>query len=154
MMQLLACTLVYMLSSLLTCCLMCTGPSEQGGVLLDLDGVTLQTPDRASTLVQNLSVKVWLSCLATCFIFSTAVAMLVKEFAGHTSALMPAISSRTSAWNFPSMAWRPSATNKHKLGTHVLTHRADSHLNNVVVLVPGCIHISSLLPDSSSLYYV
>ncbi|DBA90594.1 hypothetical protein WJX77_005457 [Trebouxia sp. C0004] len=34
------------------------GPSEQGGVLLDMDGVTLQTPDGASTLVQNLSVKV------------------------------------------------------------------------------------------------
>lgn len=49
-------------------------PQEQGGVLLDLDGVTLQTPDGASTLVQNLSVKVWLSCLATCITMHTAVA--------------------------------------------------------------------------------
>ena len=62
---------------------MCPGPSEQGGVLLDLDGVTLQTPDGASTLVQNLSVKVWLSCLAMCFILPTAVAMRCGEFAGH-----------------------------------------------------------------------
>lgn len=62
---------------------MCAGPSEQGGVLLDLDGVTLQTPDGASTLVQNLSVKVWLSCLATCCTLPTAVGLCGKEFAGH-----------------------------------------------------------------------
>ena len=62
---------------------MCPGPSEQGGVLLDLDGVTLQTPDGASTLVHNLSVKVWLSCLAACFTLPTAVTLCGKDFAGH-----------------------------------------------------------------------
>lgn len=98
MMQLLACTLVYMLSSLLCCCLMCPGPSDQGGVLLDLDGVTLQTPDRTSTLVQNLSVKVWLSCLAMCFIPPTAVAMRCKEFAGHIKLRLHETAYRLQAY--------------------------------------------------------
>ena len=77
---------------------MCTGPSEQGGVLLDLDGVTLQTPDGASTLVQNLSVKVWLSCLATCFIFPTAIAMRGKEFAGHIKLSLHQTAYRLQAY--------------------------------------------------------
>lgn len=34
------------------------GPRVAGQTLLQLDAVTLQTPDGRSTLVQNLSVKV------------------------------------------------------------------------------------------------
>ena len=39
-------------------CRLHAGPRVAGQTLLDLDAVTLQTPDGRSTLVQSLSVKV------------------------------------------------------------------------------------------------
>lgn len=46
-------------------CVIHTGPHVAGQTLLELDAVTLQTPDGRSTLVQNLSVKVGPLCFVT-----------------------------------------------------------------------------------------
>ena len=53
--------IISMLTQYAELVMVCAGPSGQGGLLLELEGVTLRTPDGASTLVQDLSVQVSLA---------------------------------------------------------------------------------------------